>query len=178
MEEIVYRLDRRFKISILVLILTFMIVVAGLSVLYIRLNERIENVEGFLNSKTSAGEEIRQLRDIIESLNVSANAYSIPVSEIYGNVAPSVVQITVTFPFSSVSSAAGGTGFIYDREGHIITNAHVVDGASTISVTFSDGITEKAQLIGIDVYSDLAVIKVTSKNAVLKPVLFGDSERL
>ena len=60
----------------------------------------------------------------------------------------------------SNGSAIGGSGFVYDVQGHIITNNHVVDGANEITITFSDGTITNAQLIGSDVYSDLAVIKV------------------
>jgi serine protease Do len=71
-----------------------------------------------------------------------------------------------------------GSGFIWDNQGHIITNNHVIDGASAISVVFSDGTTVTATVVGQDVNSDLAVLKVSAPAALLQPVTLGDSTRL
>ncbi len=68
-----------------------------------------------------------------------------------------------------------GSGFAIDADGHIVTNEHVVNGAEDITVTFKDGLTAKARLIGVDDKTDLALIKID----VDKPVpfvAFGDSE--
>lgn len=55
---------------------------------------------------------------------------------------------------------AAGTGFVIDQQGHIVTNDHVVDGTSSIEVNFLDGTIVKAEVVGLDRDSDLAVIKV------------------
>ncbi|MEM3380821.1 MAG: trypsin-like peptidase domain-containing protein [Candidatus Bathyarchaeia archaeon] len=73
---------------------------------------------------------------------------------------------------------ASGSGFVYNKEGHIITNNHVVDKADVIEVTFLDGSTFRATLIGADPYSDLAVLKVDIAPDRLKPVILGDSSKL
>lgn len=98
-------------------------------------------------------------------------------TEIYTSVNPSVVNIQV-----SRSSRTGltldsglGSGFVWDTAGHIVTNAHVVSGASQISVTFADGSVAEAQLVGADPYSDLAVISVDVPASQLYPVLLADS---
>jgi serine protease Do len=67
-----------------------------------------------------------------------------------------------------------GSGFVWDTEGHIVTNNHVVEGADKIEVTFSDGTTVSAQLVGADPDSDLAVIKVDAPTSQLKPVQLAD----
>ncbi|OOY24624.1 trypsin [Thioclava sediminum] len=68
-----------------------------------------------------------------------------------------------------------GTGFIIQKDGHIVTNAHVVDGAESVKVTFSDGSTADAKVIGEDKATDIAVVKVdTDKD--LPTVGFGDSQ--
>ncbi|MEM3048732.1 MAG: trypsin-like peptidase domain-containing protein, partial [Candidatus Bathyarchaeia archaeon] len=73
---------------------------------------------------------------------------------------------------------ASGSGFVYNKEGHIITNNHVVDKADVIEVTFLDGSTFRATLIGADPYSDLAILKVDIAPDRLKPVILGDSSKL
>jgi len=69
-----------------------------------------------------------------------------------------------------------GSGFVWDKEGHIITNNHVVDGAEKIEVVFSDGSTVQAELVGTDPDSDLAVIRVDVPADQLQPVQIADSD--
>jgi len=71
-----------------------------------------------------------------------------------------------------------GSGFVFDDSGHIITNAHVIDGASNITITFLDGSQYHAQMIGSDKFTDIAVIKVAEKPRYLHPLQIGDSSTL
>jgi 2-alkenal reductase len=71
-----------------------------------------------------------------------------------------------------------GSGFIYDTEGHIITNNHVIAEATKVEVTFHDGSSAEAEVIGTDPDSDLAVVKVDLPAEVLRPVAWGDSDQL
>ncbi len=71
-----------------------------------------------------------------------------------------------------------GSGFVWDTQGHIVTNNHVVENADKITVNFTDGSSETAQVVGTDPDSDLAVIKVDHPAAQLKPVVLGDSTQL
>ncbi|NWJ99754.1 trypsin-like peptidase domain-containing protein [Marine Group I thaumarchaeote] len=71
-----------------------------------------------------------------------------------------------------------GSGFVYDNLGHIITNAHVVDGANKATVTFLDGSQYNAEIIGKDKFTDIAVIKVSEKPRLLHPLEIGDSSLL
>jgi len=71
-----------------------------------------------------------------------------------------------------------GSGFVWDSQGHIVTNNHVVEGADEIKVTFYDGLTLPAELVGRDPDSDLAVIKVDPSGLDLRPVAVGDSTQV
>ncbi|MET9950940.1 trypsin-like peptidase domain-containing protein [Streptomyces sp. NPDC006339] len=96
------------------------------------------------------------------------------VAGIAARALPSVVTIHV----SGAGSSGTGTGFVLDTRGHILTNNHVVDAAASsgeISVTFSNGDSVRAKLIGRDTGYDLAVIQVTGVSG-LKPLPLGDSD--
>jgi S1-C subfamily serine protease len=73
---------------------------------------------------------------------------------------------------------ATGSGFIYDTEGRIVTNDHVIDGANSITVTFINGTILQATVVGADPYSDIAVIKVDAPAILLKPLKLGNSSAL
>ncbi len=96
--------------------------------------------------------------------------------QIYKNVNPSVVNIQVTENTGFGSSSGEGSGFVWDTQGHIVTNNHVVENASSITVTFADGTTLDAKLVGADPESDLAVIQVDASAAELRPVSLADSQ--
>jgi S1-C subfamily serine protease len=96
------------------------------------------------------------------------------LANLYRAVNPSVVNINMTM---SVGEGAG-SGFVYDMQGHIITNNHVVEGADKIYVTFADGTMVPATVMGTDADSDLAVIKVDVAAEELHPVTLGESASL
>ncbi len=99
---------------------------------------------------------------------------------IYDNVNPSVVNIqvlgTYNYGFYVGAVSSQGSGFVWDSQGHIVTNNHVVENAYNITVTFSDGTTTTAEVVGTDVQSDLAVIKVDPTGLTLHPVSLGNSQ--
>ena len=123
-------------------------------------------------------------------------AYESTLESIYSAVSPQVVSIMVLSQASNSSnfpnfpgftnrnnqspqiSQALGSGFIWDTKGDIVTNNHVVDGATKIEVTFSDGTIVPATIVGQDPYSDLAVIKVDASASLLKPVSMADSTQV
>jgi putative serine protease PepD len=76
---------------------------------------------------------------------------------------------------SGQESQAEGSGFVIDSDGHIATNQHVVDGATSITVTFADGKTASAKVVGTDPSTDVAVIKVDAPKSELHPLTFADS---
>jgi S1-C subfamily serine protease len=75
-------------------------------------------------------------------------------------------------------SQGEGSGSVIDRDGHILTNFHVIEGANKIDVTLFDGNTYKAQLVGGDPYTDVAVLKIDAPPESLFPVAFGSSSNL
>jgi S1-C subfamily serine protease len=98
---------------------------------------------------------------------------------IYQRVAPSVVNIETTIQNDAIDDLdASGSGFVLDKDGHIITNAHVVRDSDEILVTFNDGYVIEASLVAFDDFSDLAVIKVDVSQDRLLPVEMGDSSDL
>jgi len=101
-------------------------------------------------------------------------AYESALENIYAAVNPSVVSIEVTTP----QGQALGSGFVWDDQGHIVTNDHVVADATRIQVKFSDGSIVAASLVGADADSDLAVIKVDKTPVKLVPIQVGDSTKV
>ncbi len=102
------------------------------------------------------------------------NDRTINVGAIYNSAEKSVVKIRVR---RSDGEDVGGSGFIFDSMGHVVTNNHVIEDGNKFEVTLSDGSILKAELVGGDVYSDLAVIKVTDLTAV-PPLALADSNNL
>ena len=93
--------------------------------------------------------------------------------DIYKKVNPSVVSVIST----TAEGTGSGSGVIMSKDGYIITNNHVVDGAQSVSVQLSDGTSLDAEIIGTDEQTDLAVIKVTPTSD-LTAAEFGDSDEL
>jgi 2-alkenal reductase len=114
------------------------------------------------------------------SLTVTENSAVIDVAN---KAEPAVVTIVNTLQSrprrsgrGSGANVAEGSGIIIDRQGHIVTNAHVVDGAQQIDVIFADGTQTSAKLVGADSSSDVAVLQVTA--SVPGVLTFGDSNAL
>ena len=99
---------------------------------------------------------------------------TLSVAELVRRESPAVVLVSVR----SGEGGGFGSGFVIDRQGHILTNAHVVDGATSTTITFSDGTEEKAQVLGVDNSTDLAVLKVGELPPGVRPVPLGDSAAL
>ncbi len=105
-------------------------------------------------------------------------ALSRVVNDVAQRVSPSVVNITVEVEDDLLGGFGQGSGFVLDKEGYIVTNNHVVEGATSIVVRFQDGTEAPAEVVGGDPDSDLAVIKVDVDPDVLQPVELGDSTSL
>ncbi|MFL6331155.1 MAG: S1C family serine protease [Nitrososphaeraceae archaeon] len=107
------------------------------------------------------------------------------LNTIFKEVENSVVQVTSKIPVNNTmnsqtrNATALGSGFLYDKQGHIITNAHVVGEAKIVDVTFVDGSRYTAKVVGTDIYSDLAAVQIID-NATqrLKPLVIGNSSKL
>jgi S1-C subfamily serine protease len=96
-------------------------------------------------------------------------------------VRPAIVAIHTTVTETDVfgeeiEGEAAGSGFVLSADGYVVTNNHVVEGASDITVTFDDGSTQEAELVGADPRSDLAVLHVDRTD--LEPLALGDSDAI
>ena len=124
----------------------------------------------------------------------SSSPNPLSLKTIFKQVENSVVQITSKIPTTSVPNPLNpqspnattlGSGFVYDKQGHIVTNGHVVDDANVVDVTFVDGNRYTAKVIASDIYSDIAVLQI-SQNASqqqrllssLKPLVIGNSSNI
>jgi len=109
---------------------------------------------------------------------------ALTIGQVYERANASVVEITVTTqpqaegPTGSGSSQAQGSGFVVDDAGHVVTNAHVVEGADTAKVRFADGKTYEATVVGVDASTDLAVLDVDAPSSALHPLEFADSTQV
>jgi S1-C subfamily serine protease len=114
------------------------------------------------------------------------------VNEIYRRAAPGVVQVTATevvktpsvdpfgFPFTTPQSTqqaqALGSGFVIDKAGHVVTNFHVVQGARSVDVSFSNNESMRARVVGTDPSTDIAVLQVGAHSRALTPLPLGNSD--
>ena len=119
----------------------------------------------------------------------SSSSNPLSLNSIFKQVENSVVQITSKTPTASDSSnqsSSNGTGFVYDKQGHIVTNGHVVGDAKVVDVTFPDGNRYTAKVLASDIYSDIAVLQISQNSSQLqqqllsslKPLVLGNSSNL
>lgn len=103
-----------------------------------------------------------------------------PVARVASQVEPSVVQVNVrsiqTTPFGAQEQDGLGSGVIYRRDGYIVTNNHVVQGASEVNIAFADGSTERGEVVGADSSTDLAVVRVNRND--LPAAKFAENDDL
>ena len=92
-------------------------------------------------------------------------------SRVYEIAAKAVVEI-------ATGGGAQGSGFVFDERGHVVTNQHVVAGASTVAVSFWNGVELDAELVGTDPSTDLAVVRVDAPRSLLAPLRIADSSRV
>jgi S1-C subfamily serine protease len=154
-----------YALVALFIILLINTVVFGVA--FLNLQNQLETMDTNLTEQSI---EIKDLQNQLEIFNVVNQTGIIPWPTIYNQLKDSVVLIETNLGL--------GSGFVYDTSGHIITNQHVIDGADTIQVTFLDGNITSANLIGMDIYSDLAVVKVDPQVTRLYPVVLGNSSEL
>jgi S1-C subfamily serine protease len=122
-----------------------------------------------------------------------AGSKGMSINEIYRRAAPGVVRVSSTTNSTSAiprilpgrdevpttpQLSALGSGFVIDKTGHIVTNYHVVEGANDVTVSFSNRDTVKAEVVGSDPSTDLAVLRVNTSASALTPLPLGDSDAL
>lgn len=133
------------------------------------------SVQTLSASLSESNDKLNTLSQTLSGLTSGGTTTSTgDVTAIYEQVKGSVVLIKSTLPLGT----ATGSGFVYDAEGRIVTNDHVIEGANSITVTFINGTIVPATVVGADPYSDIAVIKVEAPAALLKPLKLGDSSAL
>lgn len=93
---------------------------------------------------------------------------------LYQQVSPGVVSLSVL----TTDGSSLGSGFVLDKEGHIITNYHVIENHRDLEITFPSGIKTRGEVLGTDLDSDLAVIKVDLPPELLHPLTLGDSDQV
>ncbi len=108
----------------------------------------------------------------LSSLNLADR--DVLLTTLYDRVSPGVVSLLI----GNELGGNTGSGFVFDRQGHIVTNYHVVEGATSVEVDFPFGLKVRGEVIGTDLDSDLAVVKVDVAEDVLVPLPLGDSDQL
>ena len=103
---------------------------------------------------------------------------ALSLAEIFERSEPGVVRVTVQRMEMGSIGQTVGSGFVFDTMGHVITNAHVVRDTQKVTVTFLDGRSYNADIIGTDESADLAVIRVDADASLLHPLVLGDSSSL
>ncbi len=117
------------------------------------------------------------IQNAVPSTNSNISSAAVDdVADLYANVRPSIVRITGR---STRSTSGGlGSGIVFDKQGLILTNNHVVRGFDILDVTFSDNTSVAATVVGTDPGNDLAVIKVSVSADKLKAAVLGDSDKV
>lgn len=144
-----------------------------------------------LKDTTSKSKDDETVKEITTDDNSQHDQSNTNLGRIYQNLENSIVQITSTVtetrsniiingnPLEQQSSRLG-SGFVYDNEGHIITNNHVVSGVTNVEITLSNGDAFNAKVVGTDKFNDIAVLQITDdySNEPINPISFADSSQI
>ena len=119
----------------------------------------------------------------LPNVQEAVNALEAQFTAVYEAASPSVVNITNrTYVYNwfrqAVPQEGTGSGFVYDAQGHIVTNYHVVENAEELLVTLADGSVHQAKVVGQDPTNDLAVLRIEESIALPQPLPVGDSDQL
>ena len=129
---------------------------------------------------TEADETTIQMQNQIDEINnaIIAESKTLSLIEIFEKAEPGVVRVNTQNNQTENETGGVGSGFVFDKKGHIITNAHVIDDATKTIVTFLDGRSYNAEIVGVDDSTDIGVIKVSADLKLLHPLSLGDSANL
>ena len=121
-----------------------------------------------------------QVQNQIDKINnlIATESETLSLMEIFEKAEPGVVRVNTIRNQTMNETGGVGSGFVFDKMGHIITNAHVIEGSTKTVVTFLDGRSYNAEIIGVDEYTDIGVIKVNADLKLLNPLSLGDSSNL
>ena len=133
-----------------------------------------------LTPTTMKSEIIASDKPIPSAIGETTPAYSKNLSliEIFEKSEPGVVRVNVQRTDQTNGTSGVGSGFVFDKKGHIITNSHVVKDVKKVVVTFLDGRSYNAEIIGFDEFTDIGVVKVNADLSLLQPLVLGDSSNL
>ncbi|MFP4038869.1 MAG: S1C family serine protease [Candidatus Nanohaloarchaea archaeon] len=148
-------MEDRYRAAALLLTVAVAGGLFGASVVHYSMSERVEGLES----------QVETIQD--QQQNIYVNDTGVAYESIFNRTGDSVVYIN--------TNGSQGSGFVYSENGYIVTNQHVVKESSRIEVSFTDGETLKAEIVGEDPYTDLAVLKV--ERSGLKPLKLSDSEK-
>ena len=139
-----------------------------------------ESDETTIQMQDQINENELQMQDQINEINniILTKSRTLSLIEIFEKSEPGVVRVNIQRNQTEDGVGGVGSGFVFDKQGHIITNAHVVKDATKTVVTFLDGRSYNAQIIGVDEYTDIGVIKVNADLKLLNPLSLGDSSNL
>lgn len=151
------KLENKIDVFGALAILLFGSVIGG-AAMYTQMDDRMNSLEN----------DFSDLRDRQQVVYVNGTGNERALISLYQQVEGSTVSID-----AAGNEASQGSGFVYSSNGHIITNNHVIEDANRIDVIFSDGSRKRAQVVGTDVYNDVAVLKVDKKN--LRPLEMANS---
>jgi putative serine protease PepD len=132
----------------------------------------------FVVNETDNGSAAATTTVTVPSQGISSTASSI--ADLYKHVSPSVVEIQTqtssTTPFGQQQGGGTGTGWVYDEAGHIVTNEHVIEGATKVTVKFADGTEEPATVVGSDRSTDVAVLALDDSSKAPAPLSLGSTK--
>ena len=140
----------------------------------------VESDETAIQMQNQIDKNELQIQNQIDAINniILTESKTLSLIEIFEKSEPGVVRVN-TQRNQTINDVGGvGSGFVFDKKGHIITNAHVIDDATKTIVTFLDGRSYNAEIIGVDEYTDIGVIKVNADLKLLNPLSLGDSSNL
>jgi 2-alkenal reductase len=145
------------------------------------------------SSAVGVSETVQQITTVVDAESTKVEPVSSPaivslplevddeehtLVDLYARVNPSVVNVTIYQDQDGLLFPVGqGSGFVFDNQGDIVTNAHVVHGAEQVEITFPDGTIRSGEVIGEDFNSDLAVVKVRLPEGI-EPLALGDMSEL
>jgi S1-C subfamily serine protease len=142
-------------------------------------------LNGLILPSTAVAQQQRINSNTSSSQSTDTSSNPLSLRTIFKQLQNSVVQITSKPPMIGLSNPSNpqspntitsGSGFVYDNQGHIVTNGHVVGGAMEMDVTFPDGNKYTANVIANDAYSDIGVLQISQNaNKPLKPLVLGNS---
>ncbi|MGB7425191.1 MAG: trypsin-like peptidase domain-containing protein [Ornithinimicrobium sp.] len=131
---------------------------------------------------TADGPVVTSANGSVEADANPADANATPASLVdglnWGSVADTVSPSVVSIQVRTANGGGEGSGVIWDDQGHIVTNAHVVEGGQEVRVTLSDGRSYPAEVTGSDPSTDLAVLQVRDAPSDLSPIAIGDDQGL